>query len=194
MLSQNFVWVALSIAVLANLFYVRDTLKGETQPNRVTFFLWGAAPLVSYFAQLSGGGGKQTLYTLIIAIMPFVILAASFVDRKAYWKITKFDISCGTLSLIALAFLVFANEPMLALCLSVLADFCAALPTILKSYKFPHSETVLAYGFEILGSTIVLLTVHNWTFVNYFFSAYVLFMNTMFTILLLLSPKRHVIE
>lgn len=190
MLNENFVWVALAVAAYGNYFYLRDTLKGETKPNRVTFFLWGAAPLISFLAQKEGGGGIQILYTLLIALMPLAILAASFYDKKAYWKITQFDVGCGIISVIALALLLFAGQPLFALAFSIIADLFAGVPTIIKSYKYPDTETVTAYALEIVSSLIVVLTIHNWTFVNYFFVAYILFMNTLFTSLLVFSPKR----
>jgi hypothetical protein len=189
MLNQNFVWVALAIAIAGNAFYFRDTLIGETKPNRVTFFLWGAAPLVSYFAQRTSGGGIQILYTLTIALMPFAILGASFANKKAYWAITKFDIACGVLSVVALILLLITGNGLLALILSIVADFSAALPTIIKSYKYPETETMIAYALEIISSTLVLLTIHHWVFIDYGFAAYILFMNVLFTSLLVL-PKR----
>ncbi|MCA9332417.1 hypothetical protein KDA00_00930 [Candidatus Saccharibacteria bacterium] len=190
MFSENFVWVALAVAAYGNYFYLRDTLKGETKPNRVTFFLWGAAPLISFFAQKEGGGGIQILYTLIIALMPLIILAASFYDKKAYWKLTKFDVGCGILSLIALGILISTDQTLLALVFSVIADLFAGMPTIIKSYKYPDTETVSAYALEIVSSIIVVLTIHDWSFVNYSFAVYILFMNILFTSLLVFSPKR----
>jgi hypothetical protein len=190
MLNENFIWIALAITVAGNFFYVRDTLKGETKPNRVTFILWSAAPFIAFLSQHNAGGSKQILYTLIISIVPLLIFFASFIDKKAYWKITKFDIYCGVVSLIALAFLVFTGRPLLALFLSIAADFFAALPTVIKSYKFPDTETITAYAAEIVSSIIVLLTVHQWIIVNYLFAAYILFMCTLFTSLLIFSPNK----
>jgi hypothetical protein len=156
----------------------------------VTYFLWGVAPLIAFFSQKSGGGGEQIIYTLVIALLPLIILATSFLNKKAYWKLTRFDIYCGVLSLVALVLLLGTNRPLLALAFSIAADFMAALPTIIKSFKFPDTETISAYSAEIFSSIIVLLTIHNWIFVNYFFAAYILFMCIMFTSLLAFSPNR----
>ena len=186
MLSQNFIWVALIIAIAGNAFYFRDTLIGETKPNRVTFVLWGAAPLVSYFAQRTSGGGEQILYTLTIALMPFAILGASFANKKAYWAITRFDLVCGSLSVVALILLLLTGSGLLALVLSIAADFTAALPTIIKSYRHPETETAIAYALEIISSSLVLLTISQWTFINYGFAAYILFINVLFTALLVI--------
>ncbi|MDB5184793.1 MAG: hypothetical protein JWN38_601 [Candidatus Saccharibacteria bacterium] len=190
MISTNFIWVALVVAVLGSLFYVKDTLAGITRPNRVTFFLWGVAPLVSYFAQRSAHGGEQILYTLVVALTPFAIVAASFMNKKAYWAITKFDVACGALSALALIMLLATHNGQLALVLSIIADLAAGLPTVLKSYKYPETETALAYAAEVVSSLIVLLTIQHWVFVDYSFVAYILFMNVLFTTLLIFPrPK-----
>lgn len=190
MIIENFIWLALLIALIGGYKYIRDTLKGDTKPNRVTFFLWGAAPLISFIAQKSGGGGKQITYTLIISIMAFAIFLASFVNPNAYWKVSKFDIACGLVSLFALILLIVTGDAILALIFSILGDFFAALPTLIKSYKFPATETVLAYALDIISSIIILLTITDWHFTNYCFALYILFMNSVFTGLLLFSPKK----
>lgn len=189
MISQQFIWLALTISVFGASAYIRDTLKGETKPNRVTFFLWTVAALVAYLSQHSGGSSIQNVYTLALALLSFAILAASFVDKKAYWAITKFDIACGVMSLVALALLILTGNALLAVVLSILADFFAGLPTILKSYSHPQTETALAYAAEIASSGIILLTIHHWVFINYCFAAYVLLINVFMTILLVYPRK-----
>jgi hypothetical protein len=189
-LSQSFIWVALVIATSGNLFYLRDTLKGETKPNRVSFFLWGAAPLIAFFAQHGAGAGQQIFYTLFFVVMNFIILAASFLNAKAYWRISSFDIICGVIALTALACLFLHNKLLLSLFLSIVADLFASIPTLIKAYNHPETETTLAYGAEMVSSLIILLTIHNWIFANYFFTIYILLMNILFTSLLMFSPKK----
>jgi len=191
-LNQNFIWVALVIAASGNLFYIRDTLKGETKPNRVSFFLWGAVPLITFFAQHGAGAGRQIFYTLFFVTVNFIILIASLTNTKAYWRISNFDIACGLISLAALTGLFLHNELLLALFLSIVADLFASIPTIVKAYRYPETETTLAYGAEMIGSLIVLLTIHNWIFANYSFAIYILCMNILFTSLLVFSPKRKI--
>lgn len=136
--------------------------------------LWGAAPLVAYFSQRAEGAGVQTAFTLVVSALPLTIFLVSFVNKKAYWAITAFDMICGALSLIALIFLVATGNGIVALWLSIVADFFASLPTVIKSYKFPESETTISYVFEVIASIIVLLTVQRLVFVDYAFAVYVL--------------------
>jgi hypothetical protein len=190
MLSQQFVWLASALVVLGNLLYLRDTLRGTTKPNRVTALLWGVAPLITYAAQTKGHAGQQAWYTLVIGILPLVILLASFANKQAYWRITRFDLACGALSFLALIALFTVHNPMVALGLSILADFTAGTPTIIKSYRYPNTETTAAYALEVISSVIVILTIHDWRPVNYLFAVYILLMNILFTGLLVFSPRR----
>lgn len=188
-LSENFVYVAAGIAVVANLAYLRDTLRGVSKPNRVTFFLWGVIPLIAFFAQRSSGGGLAAYFTLAIGIIPLVILAASFVDKKAYWKITRFDMVCGAISVAALVFWLVTGQGLIALMFSILADFAACVPTIIKSYRHPETETTSTYALEMISAVIVLFTIHDWTFISYGYAAYVVLMDTLFTVLLTYPRK-----
>ena len=194
MLSQNFVYLALLITLVANLVYIRDTLKGETKPNRVTWFLWGSVPLIAYLAAKEDGGGQQILYTLTIAVLAFAIFAASFINKSAFWKLTRFDLACGLVSILAAILLITTTRSLLVLLLSLVADFFAALPTLIKSFNYPTTETSWAYTLEIAASVIILLTISDWRFSNYAFALYVLLMNIVFTFFLVIRPRRTALD
>ncbi len=102
MLNQNFVMVGAIIATIGSLSYLTDTVKGKVKPNRVSFLLWSLAPLIAFFAELKQGVGIQSLLTFVVGILPLTIFAASFVNKKAEWKLTRFDLTCGALSLVGL--------------------------------------------------------------------------------------------
>lgn len=104
MLNQNFVFVGIAINAIGLYSYLLDTIKGKIQPSKVSFALWSIAPLVAFFAQIKQGVGVQSLMTLSVGLFPIIIFLGSFVNKEAYWKLTKFDLSCGALSLIGLIF------------------------------------------------------------------------------------------
>lgn len=185
MLSYNFVYVASIINLIANGAYIVDTLKGKTKPNRVTFLVWGLVPLIAYLAQRSDNSGPQAFFTLVIGVIPLLILLASFINKDAYWRVTTFDSICGALAVAAVALWLVTGQGVLAIILSMVADFLAALPTLIKSYKFPQTETPVAYFAETLASILVLLTVKDWRFVNYGFTAYVLILAMTFSVIFL---------
>ena len=143
MIHENFVFLGAIIFTLGSIGYIFDTLKGRVRPNRVTWFIWSLAPLIAFSAQLEEGVAiHQSLLTFTVGFIPFLILTASFLNKKSYWKLGKLDITCGVLSLIGLLLWQVIGIGLVAIAFAILADGVAAIPTIIKSYKFPDSPIV----------------------------------------------------
>lgn len=185
MLDPRFAILSGMIAVAGAVTYSYDTLRGRNQPNRVTWAMWTLAPMIGFAAQLSQGVGLQSILTFAVGFGPLLVLIASFVTRKAYWRLTPFDLMCGSLSLAALALWLITGKGLLALVLSVVADLFAALPTIKKSYQDPESETGYPYLFGMAAALITLLTIRVWTLANSAFGVYILLTNGLIAALIL---------
>lgn len=184
MLDPNFVFLAAIINLAGTGSYALDTFRGRTKPNRVTWFLWGFIPLIIFFAQMSQDVGLSLVYTFIIAAGPLLVFSASFLNKQAYWKIGRFDIICGATAVLALILWLVSGDGMTAIVLSLLADFMAALPTIVKAYRFPETETPTAYFAGIISSVLTLLTISNWNFATYILPLYILVMCAVFYVLI----------
>ena len=190
MLNQNFIYLSLFLGIIGYGGYIVDTYRGKTKPNRVSWSLWSLAALVTLISQQQLHGGIQLLYTVMQVILPLSIFIVSFKDKKAYWKLTKFDFFCGLLSLIGLICLFFAKQPLLALWLGIFSDFTASIPTLTKCYTNPETESWRTYALAIASSLVTVLTVKPWLFANYSFAFYVMLINIVFTLLILMPRKR----
>src|SRR5215471_6780594 len=111
MLGDEFISVAVAFNIIGTSSYVLDTLRGRNKPNRITWLLCAPGPLVAFAAEVKGGAGFQALMTLTAGIGPLAVFIASFVNSSAYWKLTRFDITCGLLSIIALAAWLTSSSP-----------------------------------------------------------------------------------
>lgn len=176
MIDERFIYLALALSFYGAFNYLISTLKGETKPNKVSWFLWSLAPFIAFLAQIQQGVGLVSLMTLVIALNTFLIFVASFLNKKAQWKITTFDLICGALSLFGLALWGITRAGNLAILFAILADGLAAIPTVVKSYYAPETENYQAYFFGGLASVITLLTIKNWNFANAAFSIYIFFL------------------
>ena len=174
MLNQNFVIVGAIIATIGSLSYLIDTVKGRVKPNRVSFLLWSLAPLIAFFAELKQGVGIQSLLTFVVGFLPLTIFAASFVNKKAEWRLTRFDLTCGALSLIGLMLWYITKSGNIAIIFSILADGLAALPTIVKSYNYPETESAWPYFMSMIFAVITVLTVKEWNVANAGFPLYII--------------------
>jgi hypothetical protein len=173
MINPNFVIVGAIIAAVGTLSYLIDTLKGKVQPNRVSFLLWSLAPLIAFFAEIKQGVGIQALLTFVVGFLPLTIFIASFVNKKAEWKLTRFDLICGAMSIVGLILWYITKSGNIAIIFSILADGLAALPTVVKSFNYPETESAWPYFASTISGILTLLTVKVWNLANVGFPLYI---------------------
>jgi len=190
MLDPRFTILAGAIAVVSAAGYAVDTLRGRNQPNRVTWAMWTVVPMIAFAAQISQGVGLQSIFTFAGGFGPLLVLIATFVNPKAYWRLTSFDFICGLMSLAALVLWAITGKGLVALVLSVVADFFAAVPTIKKSYQLPVSESGYPFMLGVAAAVITLLTIKEWTLANSAFGVYVLFADGLIAGLVLFPHAR----
>ena len=173
MIAEQFIILAVLIHVIGTIGYMIDTLKGITKPNKVTWFLWALFPMIAFAAMLDKGAELPALIMVFMAgFMPLMVFCSSFINKKAFWKITRFDYICGFLSVFGLCLWLITREGNIAIIFSIIADGLALLPTLVKSYKFPETESWLLFSNVAISSAIVLLIIKDWTFASVAFPIY----------------------
>lgn len=173
MISVNFVYVGSALGVIGGIFYLRDTLRGTTQPNRVTWLLWAVAPLLAAAVEFHSGVGLRTLTTFVIGFMPLLVFIASFKNPGAVWKIGWLDYFCGALSVGGTVGWLLTRSGTVAIVAAIVADGLAALPTLVKSWTNPETESVSSYVGALANSAILLLTVDHFTTAQVAFPIYI---------------------
>lgn len=184
MIDEKFIFLAVALNLWGGFNYLVSTLKGETKPNKVTWLLWGLAPLIAFAAQIIQGVGLSSLMTLSVGISPLLIFVASFLNKKSAWKISRFDLGCGALSLLALVLWGVTQIGNVAISLSILSDGLAAVPTLIKSYQAPETENYQAFLFAGIAAVITLLTIKEWNFAHYAFPVYIFSICLIFVLLI----------
>lgn len=178
-LAHWLVLVSALISLSGSFAYIRDMFRGKSKPNLVTWGLWAFAPLIATGAALSvNADGWSTVRIFMSGFGPLLVFIAAFVVRQGYWKLSQFDYICGSLSLIALGAWLLADSPILAILLAAIADLFATLPTILKAWKHPETETLYTYFVGLLTATIVIPAIPVWNIENSAFQVYLLIANT----------------
>lgn len=188
MLDAHFVILGAACSLLGAVLYARDTLKGVTQPNRVTWLLWGFLPLVIFFAEIQSGVGLQSLLTLAVGVGPLLVFTASFANRRSVWRIGALDYTCGVLSLAGLGLWLVTREGIIAIAASIAADALAAAPTLRKGWLAPETESANSYLGAGVGAVITLLTVRTLSAAEVAFPAYLAVMTSLELVLVVLRP------
>lgn len=125
-------------------------------------------------ASVSQGVGPVAFMTLAVGLGPLAIFIASFVNKRSSWKITKLDLACGAVSLLALLLWWLTSDSNLAIGFSIVSDFMAAVPTVIKSFQAPETESAGAYRNSVIHSVLTLLTIKQWTVGAAAFPLYIL--------------------
>lgn len=171
------VWFGALIQLLGSAAYIRDTLKGKTKPNRVTWFFWAVAPLVGSAAAISDGVGWAVLPVVMVGFVPLLILLASFANKQSYWQLGQYDYACGFFAALALVLWFITSDPKVAIIFSIAADALAGIPTLIKSWKNPETETSVEYAATIFAAVLGLLAVQWWRFSETAFPVYLIVLN-----------------
>jgi len=173
MINENFVILGAVLNLVGGGSYIIDTLKGKTKPNKISWFIWALAPMIAFYAEIKQGVGIQSLMTFMVGFMPLLVFISSFMNKKAYWQLGTLDIICGTLSVIGIILWQITQIGNMAILFAILADGVAAVPTIVKSYKEPETESGTVFLMSAISAVITMLTFKLWNFEHYAFPAYI---------------------
>jgi hypothetical protein len=146
--------------------------------------------MITFAAQIDQGVGLQSIFTFSGGFGPLLVLIASFVNPNAYWRLTSFDLVCGLMSLAAIVLWAITGKGLVALVLSVVADFFAAVPTIKKSYQVPASESGYPFLLGVGAALITVLTIKEWTLADSAFGVYVFVADGLIAALVLFPRAR----
>lgn len=184
MLPEYFALISTAIVSLGALQYLYLTIKGDVQPNRVTFLFWGLFPLIAFFAQYYEEVSAVIWITLSTALLPLAIVAVSYINPAAYWRLRPRDYYLGALAVSTIILWFVTEDAVLAIVLAVTADFLAGIPTLIKSYTHPFSEDWQPYALNALGFIIGVFSIQEWVAAEYVYLIYLAVITSIFTILI----------
>jgi hypothetical protein len=178
--------ILVSIAALATLIaavaYIRSMFKGQTKPNRVTWLMWTIAPFIAACAAFSSGTTWAAVPVFMSGLSPLLILLASIINKRAYWKLSAFDYVCGALSSLALVLWYITENPNVAIVFAIFSDALAAAPTLRKAWRNPESEFSWPFFVGVFSPMTSFFVIQTWTFSDIAFPAYLIFINILLAV------------
>jgi hypothetical protein len=173
------VLLASSATLVAALAYIRSMFKGQTKPNRVTWLMWTIAPFTAAFAAFSSEATWAAVPVFMSGFSPFMILLASFLNKRGYWKLSAFDYACGVLSALAILLWYVTENPNVAIVFAIFSDALAAAPTIRKAWSNPQTESRWPFVVGVFSPMTSFLVASAWTFSEIAFPAYLVAINIL---------------
>lgn len=184
---QYIVIIGAAVQLIGISFYIKGVLKGDTQPNRVSWLLWSIAPMIGSAAAVTNGVGWAALPVFISGFGPLLVFISSFVNKKSYWKLETFDYICGLLSILALVLWVITKQAVVAIVFSIASDAFAAIPTLVKAWNHPKTESIGPYLTGLFNASTSFVAIRTWSFSSWGFPLYLLIIDG----LLLLCSLNH---
>lgn len=175
MIDQNWVFLAVAINLIGACTYAYTVVRGKTRPNRVTWFILSFAPLLAFAAMMvQGVSFRESVFTLETGISPLIIFISTFFAKQPKWEITRFDLLCGALSVVGFLLWIILREGNVAIIFAILADGLAFLPTLVKAFRHPESESPWAFMMGTVAALIALAVVTHYDFKHLAFPVYIL--------------------
>ena len=176
---EYLVFGAAFATLLGAFVYIRSMFKGDAKPNRVSWLTWAVAPFIASAAAISNGVGWAALPVFVAGLSPFLIFAASFVTKRAYWKLSMFDYVCGVLAGLALVLWYVTKDPNIAIVFAIASDGLASVPTLIKAWNHPETESAWPFIVGVFNSLTSFGAAAMWTFSEYAFPAYLITINIL---------------
>jgi len=170
--------------------YVRDIFAKKTKPERASWIIWSVLTGIAFFSQLAKGAssslwlpGLETCGVTIVFILSL---------KYGVGGLTKRDILILFSAAAGVVLWYFTKEPAVALYIIIGVDSLGTIPTIIKSYQEPETETFTTWILLSIAGILAMISVGSWNIILlsypfYFFAANA---GTALAMILGKKPKR----
>ena len=152
----------LTIAI-AFIPFIRGTIQGSVVPNRASWIVWFVQDVLIASSAIMAGVGPAAvmpvIWTMGATIMLFLSLTKG--TRGAFTGLEK---ACLVLSGLGILLWATTGAPRFTLVASVSAICIGGVPTLVKAWVKPWTETMSGWLLMILGTVFSSLAIERWTF------------------------------
>mgnify|MGYP001250037696 CR=1 FL=1 len=156
-------WIGLTsgaVALASFIPYIRSILKGQTRPNRASWFIWAFAEIITT-ATYAASGADATLW-IAAGYALGTITVASLSLRYGEGGAGLIDAMCLAGASIALIPWLALDQAELALYMIIFVDVLAVFPTLKKALADPESEDKTYWSLSFLAAVINLFAIERW--------------------------------
>lgn len=147
--------------------YIKDILKRKVKPHRITWGIWTILTTIAAFNQVANGGGYSSLFFISTAMLVGIVFVLSL--RFGVGGASKIDRICLLLALLLLAYWITVQETRISMLLAVIIDAIGVIPTLIKTYKNPGTETYIQWTLAAVAGAFAILAVPrlDWALIIY---------------------------
>jgi len=156
--------------------YAIRTYQGKIEPVPTSWSLWSLIGLAVLLAYRSSGADANVWPAFFGFINPTIIMILSVWKRGRWRKLTVAERFCFLVGLSSLGlWSVLRQDParaQYALYLALIADVCAAIPTIVFVWREPDRDRPFAWVMFAIGYFLAVFAIQQDTFANWIVPLY----------------------
>jgi len=175
------------LLVAGALPYIIDVWNNRTRPNVISWAGWTFLTVITTVAQVAKGADLSIIVPIASTIGTGIV--ATLGVRYGYTKFSILDKTCFTLGIIAILVWILTKEPLTAIVISVIADILFLLPTSVKAYREPNTETAFTYILFATGAFLGLLSSAQLDLQDMIYPIYLMVAYSSTTCILLIRRK-----
>lgn len=153
---------ALSAALSSWAFfpYIVNTLRGRTQPQRASWLIWSVLSSIALVIQIYEGAtesawfvGSQALGTVTVFLLSLRYGSGNLLGRQ--------DAAVLSVALMGLIAWKLTDTPAYALAIIIAISALGGAVTVMKSFRFPSSETLATWTLFAIASFLAVIPVQT---------------------------------
>lgn len=180
--------IAVLFAIIGNVPYLRDVIKGKVQPHPYTWLVWSIVSLITFFGQVVKGAGIGAIPTGVAELFTIIIFLFSL--RYGFKNIVRRDTYFLLAALLGLIPWMLTKDPTISVVIVVSIDLIAFIPTLRKTYFHPSTETPLLYSMNVVRHILTLFSLQTYNIATSLHSIMMIITNSFMTSFLLKHRKK----
>lgn len=177
------------LSALAFLPYIRDTLRGASQPLRSSWLIWSVLASISFASQVAEGAGASLWFAgTQTAGTVAVMLLSIRRGTGSYLRGSDGLVLLG--AAVGLWLWAVTDAPAWALVISISISLMAGSVTVRKAYERPQTETLATWVLSLAGACCAIASVGTLTPALLAYPVYLLLLNGAIVLAILMGRAR----
>lgn len=170
--------------------YIRDILNKKAHPHVLSWLGWGFITALGASAMYADGSTWPAAIVFANSVACLTIVLFSIINKVGIWQTSFFDWFFFGMGLLGIVLWQTLDLPVLALICALVADFSFGVPTIIKTYKDPSTETPFVWVAAASSGLFSIFAIEVWAFYEAAYPVYLLIFDTIVLLLVLRIVKR----
>ncbi len=180
--------LAVVIALVSYVPYIRDILKGTTKPHPVSWVAFAILMGITFAAQVVTGAGAGAWVTGVSAAAVLAIAIFAMIHGRV--EVVLFDWICLVAALMGIVLWRATSDPLHAVLIVTATHMVAMGPMLRKAYLKPYEETMSLFILSIAKFVVGFFAFASFTLTNTLYPSFIIAVNIVLVSVLVYRRKQ----